>query len=405
MALLQGAIDTAWRRYNTRRALTGLPGSYQEQRGMLDPIMEAAANKDIQEAQLRYQNERANKQLSLQEQAQKDAARAANISGVANVGQLGLGGYLGYKYLTKPPSALETAMANHFQSLTPSAVPSASAIPSAGAFSAPTAEAAGFGLHTSPYAAPALSSGVAGVGSGGAGILSGAGSGAAAAGGTDVAGLAAYDASMAEGAAAGVGSSAGTGAAASAGLLSTVAPIAAGWGIGSLADTAIDKLSPIGGAKEKSIAGNIAKGAGLGAGIGSVVPGVGTLIGGAVGAVVGGVVGLAEDVSVICSELLRQGRITRQDRTKCVVFRFRHIPNDMFLAYLEWAEPHVEAMKRGGWRNAIRLPFAYAFVRYMISIHDRKLPTLSQRIVWKYAWWRCSMIARKHSTLGVSEVA
>ena len=40
MALTQGLIDSYWQKYNQRRALTGLPSGYQEQRGMLDPMLE-----------------------------------------------------------------------------------------------------------------------------------------------------------------------------------------------------------------------------------------------------------------------------------------------------------------------------------------------------------------------------
>ena len=388
MALTQGLIDSYWRKYNQRRALTGLPASYQEQRGMLDPMMESVANKDIQEAQLRYQNERSNRQLSLQEQAQKDSARAANISGVANIGQLGLGGYLGYKYLTKPPSALENALAAHYGGGAAGAtasVTSADITAAGGMFSAPSYTAPA--LSAPGYTAPTL----AGAGSGGAGILAGAGSGVTApsAAYTGATGTAAY------GSAEGAGTASVLGAeGASAGILSTIAPPALGWAAGSLVDMAINKWSPVGGAKEKSIAGNIAKGAGVGAGVGSVVPGIGTGVGAVVGGVIGGAVGLIEDVSVICSELQRQGEITEKQRTACVYFRFRHIPNDMFMAYLEWAEPIVKVMRKGGIGNRILLPFAHAFIGYMLAVQEKRAPSFMERMVWKYAWWRCEKIAQ-----------
>lgn len=102
MALTQGLLNDYWRRYNQRRALTGLPSSYQEQRGMLDPIMEQAYQKDVREKELMYNNQERGRQLSLQEQQAKDQARAANISGATNLVGLGVQGYLGYKTLTKP---------------------------------------------------------------------------------------------------------------------------------------------------------------------------------------------------------------------------------------------------------------------------------------------------------------
>jgi hypothetical protein len=161
----------------------------------------------------------------------------------------------------------------------------------------------------------------------------------------------------------------------------------------------LDKVLP-GGGKTGRVVGGAAGGALAGAAMGSIVPGVGTLA----GAVIGGIVGGVSEMSVICSELLRQKRITERDRTKCVLFRFRHIPNDMYYAYLEWAAPIVALMRRGGVANALLLPFAHAFVDYMIAIYDRKLPTFTQRMVWKYSWWRCSIIAQRHEQF-VKEVA
>ena len=397
MALSQGLIDTAWRRYNSRRALTGLPSSYQEMRGTFDPIMEATANKDIQEAQLRYQNERSNRQLSLQEQAQKDAARAATVSGVASLGQLGASSYLGYKYLTKPPSALENALTAYYGGGGAAPVTGADITAAGGMFNAPSYTAPA--LTTPGYTPPALS----GAGSGGSGVLAGAGSGATVAGSgsaafTGATGTAAYGSAEGSGVAGVLGAEGGTG------ILGTVAAPVAGWGLGNLAAMAIDKYSPIGGAKEKSIAGNIAKGAGIGAGIGSVVPGIGTVIGGAIGGAIGGVVGLVEDASVICSELLRQGGITEKDRTSCVVFRFRRIPDPMFMAYLEWAAPIVAIMRREGIGNKIIRPFATAFVGYMISVQRHRKITRFQRIVWKYAWRRCEKIVQRNEQF-VGEVA
>lgn len=156
MALSQGLIDTYWRRYNQRRALTGLPSSYQEQRGILDSMMESTANKDIREAELRYNNERSNRQLSLQEQQAKDSKRAANISGATNLVGLGMQGYLGYKYLNKP---------------------AATPAPTTPSVTATGTNPAGSSYLTANDAPPPPVD--TGAGSGGEGILSGAGSGTA----------------------------------------------------------------------------------------------------------------------------------------------------------------------------------------------------------------------------------
>jgi hypothetical protein len=113
--------------------------------------------------------------------------------------------------------------------------------------------------------------------------------------------------------------------------------------------------------------------------------------------------------SVVCSELLRQGRISKLDRTKCIVFRDKYISDIMFAAYREWAEPHVMAMRRGGWRNWIRLPFAHAFVSYMVKMHHTTRigwtkPTRLEKAVWNYAWKRCEKIAQRNEQF-VEEVA
>jgi hypothetical protein len=336
--------------------------------------MEYAANKDVQEARIRSDNEFRNRQLSLQEQAQKDAASAANVSGIASIGQLGLEGYLGYKYLTKAPSALEIAQANYLKGLTPSTTPVVN-MTGAGVGSGGLLPASGAGvgsgvpLMSAANAAPTAPSLTAG--------LSGAEYGG------------------------------GVGAASEGSIFSAatpyLAPVGAGILGGKLLGPTLDKILPGGGKAGKAI-GGAAGGAATGAAIGSIIPGVGTAVGGVVGGIIGGGIELIEDASVVCSELLRQGRITERQRTTCVVFRFRHIPDDMFSAYLEWAKPHVEAMRKGGWRNMVRLPFARAFVGYMIAVQEKRKPSFSERMVWKYAWNRCEIIARREA-LGVKAVA
>jgi len=99
MALTQGLIDSYWRKYNQRRALTGLPSSYQETRGSLDPMLEQAYRTDIEAQQRAQALQNQNRQINIQEDAARNANRAANISGIANLGQLGVTGYLGNKYL------------------------------------------------------------------------------------------------------------------------------------------------------------------------------------------------------------------------------------------------------------------------------------------------------------------
>ena len=380
MALTQGLIDSYWRKYNQRRALTGLPSSYQEQRGTLDPMMEGVANKDIAEARLRYENSLRQQQLDMQKDAIGKQDRAAMVSGVSNVGMLGASTYLGYKALQKPTvadylmkqQAGQNAAAN--QAVWNTGYPNA----------------------TAPVANQA-----AGAGSAGEGLLTGIGSGTGgSAAYTGATGTAGYG--MAEGAGeAGILGAEGAGGGSMLGAAGTAAAYA---GAGFLGSDLIDRYSPIGGAKEKSIAGQVSKGAGIGAAAGSVIPGLGTVVGGLVGAGVGLVIGFAEDVTVICSELLRQKKITERERTACVVFRFRHIPDDMFHAYLEWAEPIVRLMRTSRIANFFLLPFAMHFVGYMLSVQAKVKPTITERLVWKYAWSRCEYIAHRQAS-GVKAVA
>lgn len=150
MAISQGLIDTYWRRYNQRKALTGFGPSYQETRGALDPIMEAAANRDIGEARVRSDTEARNRSLSLQEQAQKDAAKAATISGVTQMGGTLGGGYLAYKALTKPDLAGEAIAKYLSGAKAPSMAAAAPAAVSAGAGSAGILSSAGVGSGAAP---------------------------------------------------------------------------------------------------------------------------------------------------------------------------------------------------------------------------------------------------------------
>ena len=107
--------------------------------------------------------------------------------------------------------------------------------------------------------------------------------------------------------------------------------------------------------------------------------------------------------TVICSELLRQKKITDNERKACVIFRANHIPDDMFSAYLTWAGPIVRLMRTSKVANFFLLPFAMNFVGYMLSVQANAEPTLTERLVWKYAWSRCKKIAhRVHSVLEVA---
>ncbi len=419
MALTAGLLNSYWQRYNQRRALTGLGASYQEQRGLLDSMMEATYNKDLRESELRYNNQERNRQLSLQEEAQKKADRAATVSGVTNIASLGANAYLANKYLNKPPSATDqylkwkmtqemggnTAPASAFSGAGPTtnmAPYSGNPAPAQSGWqsmsgqpiSAPTSAAGPGG-----YAGEGMLSGAAGAGSGGAGgAFTGAGS--AAYTGTPVA-----EGGLSYGAGGEVGAGLGGATSGGASTLSTVAGPAALAGAGGA--YLANKIGLFGADHPDTGAAYAAGGVG-GAAAGALAGAAATSWSGPgaiVGAVVGGIVGLVSSGdSVVCGELLRQGRITERQRTACIVYRFRYIPDDMFMAYLEWAAPIVALMRKGGVANFLLLPFAIRFVNYMIAKQMGIAPTFAERMVWKWAWYRCERIARKQGAM-VMEVA
>ena len=84
MALSQGLLNSYWNRYNQRKATTGFAPGYQEQRGFLDPMLDYGVALKRQEDETAMRG----RQLSMQEEAQKNAQRAATISGIAQTGGL-----------------------------------------------------------------------------------------------------------------------------------------------------------------------------------------------------------------------------------------------------------------------------------------------------------------------------
>ena len=99
MAYQSGLISDTMTRLNRRRSLTGRSLTLEEMRGFYEPMLAYEAQKDIAAGE-REQNQRnIDRQLSLQEKAQKDAARAATVSGIADIG-MGAGNlYFANKYL------------------------------------------------------------------------------------------------------------------------------------------------------------------------------------------------------------------------------------------------------------------------------------------------------------------
>lgn len=351
---------------------------------MLDALikgqLDAEAGKATQERALDLQE----RGLADAKDAANKASKAATTKGYVDTASTAGMGYLTYKAVTKPSAMSELIAYQKSIGATP-AITGADITAAGGSFGAPTAEAAGYGLTAPGYTAPAFTGAQTTLAGGttatGAQLIPEAG-------GFSGAGIG--DFAVEAGAGEGLGSAGAASGFAS--LAPYAGPAAAGFAGGKLLGPTLDKVLPGGGKPGKAV-GGAAGGALAGAAVGSVVPGVGTAIGAVVGGIIGGVSSLIED-SVICSELVRQKRISERERTACVVFRFRYIPDDMFMAYLEWAEPIVRLMRNNRAANFFLVPFAMHFVGYMLAVQAKVEPTITERLVWKYAWWRCEKIAR-----------
>jgi hypothetical protein len=351
-------------------------------RSMMDSLfrqeLDALGQQDLQSRALELQQENIASDRAFRDRQLKDQNKAAAISGVAQIGQA-YGTYkLASGYLNKP-----------------------SGVPAVGDASATTGGYAGGNtgmgpaFTEAPVGAQTAASGAAPATTaiGGQSAISGASASEAAAG-----------SGMGEGLAATYGEGYGataTGAEAAGGSAGSSVGVAGP----AIAAAYVGTYGP--GLLKKATGMNDVWSKGLIRGPESFLGSAAKHIGGeTVGRIIDPVGFIGDKIadSVVCSELLRQGRITERERVKCVVFRARHINHDMFSAYLEWAKPHVTAMRKGGWRNIIRLPFAHAFVGFMLAMQTGKKPTRFQKAVWKYAWYRCSKIAQRNEYL-YAEVA
>lgn len=251
MAYQSNLLGDIYRRQSQRRALTGLPSSYQETRGLYDAALDYDARKAADAARLEEQRSQFNASLDLQKRAQKGQELASVVGGVGQFAQLPIA-YGAAKNMGLLPKG--------FQLTSPSTWGGGSAPNLLGATGATGAVTTAQGAVAPVAAVPAQSAAFTGA-TGTAGFGAAEGSGAA-----------------------------GVLGAESGGLLSTVAPYAGPVGAGllggSLLGPTLDKILPGGGRAGKAV-GGAAGGAMAGAAMGSVVPGVGTLVGGLIGGALG----------------------------------------------------------------------------------------------------------------------
>lgn len=100
-----------------------------------------------------------------------------------------------------------------------------------------------------------------------------------------------------------------------------------------------------------------------GAAIGGAISGF--MVAGPIGAVAGALFGVAEESSVICTELNRQGYISDELLVWDGLYRVRNIDNGTYCGYLTLAMPVVRAMRRSKVVTALARPLGVACANEM----------------------------------------
>jgi hypothetical protein len=140
------------------------------------------------------------------------------------------------------------------------------------------------------------------------------------------------------------------------------------FGYGSLGSMAGGIIGPIIGTNED-----------IGQGIGGAAAGAyyGFAAGGGpIGAVVGGIIGLGssfiDDVSIICSELNKQGLLSNELLRLDELYRKLYIEDNVYNGYLVLAKPVVRLMKRSKLFTLVIKPFVTCWAEEMASKIDNK---------------------------------
>ena len=157
----------------------------------------------------------------------------------------------------------------------------------------------------------------------------------------------------------------------------------------------------MGGEKEKKIAGGALRGAGAGAVAGAALTswsGPGAIVGTIVGAVAGG---LASSTDVICTELLRQGFISKElfDSTRAYKFDWQ-----TYWGYRLWADPVVRLMKKSRAFSILVSWIAIPYFRELAHRIDEKnkrsrIGSLLFRFGVPFCGWYFRRTAKKYRKL------
>lgn len=106
------------------------------------------------------------------------------------------------------------------------------------------------------------------------------------------------------------------------------------------------------------------------------------------GAVIGTAVGIAEEIfgTVICSELYRQGLIDKRMLRWSQIHGKKHIPQNIYIGYMQWAPLVVRKMQTSPVFNRMFLPLAIPLVKQIVNVARKKRGTWPQRIIYKMAY-------------------
>lgn len=128
MAYQSGLLSDFWTRYNQRRSTTGRGLTPSEMAGFLEPMLAYDAQKAIAAGERERLQSNWEREFALRQHAQEQADRAATISGIGNLAQLGGSMYLGNKYLNLLGPAKTAPLPAPAQSLASAGVANAGSV-------------------------------------------------------------------------------------------------------------------------------------------------------------------------------------------------------------------------------------------------------------------------------------